>query len=52
MAQQDKEKMEMEEQVKRLKQKLQLSQIEMNKITNQFKDAQNQIEMLSKEKGK
>ena len=52
MAQLDKEKAEMELQMKRLKHELQTAQLEMNKSAGKYKEAQNQIEMLSKEKGK
>ena len=42
----------MEMQMKRLKRELQTAQLEMNKTASQYKEAQNQIEMLGKEKGK
>ena len=52
VSQLDKERGEMEQQMKRLKQELHTAQLEMNKTSNQYKEAQNQIQMLSKEKGK
>jgi chromosome segregation ATPase len=51
VAQLDKERVEMEMQMKRLKRELQTAQLEMNKTASQYKEAQNQIEMLGKEKG-
>ena len=42
----------MELQMKRLKHELQAAQLEMNKTSSKYKEAQNQIEMLNKEKGK
>lgn len=47
----DKERTEMEVQMKRLKQELQTAQLEINKTIGQYKEAQTQIQMLSKEKG-
>ncbi|CAI8046659.1 Disks large homolog 2 [Geodia barretti] len=47
----DKERVEMEMQMKRLKHELQTAQLEMNKTASQYKEAQNQIDMLGKEKG-
>ena len=52
MAQLEKERTEMELQMKRLKHELHTAQIEMNKTANECKEAQNKIQMLSKEKGK
>ena len=52
MAQLEKEQAENELQLKRLKQELHTAQLELNKTASQCKEAQNQIQMLSKEKGK
>ena len=42
----------MELQMKRLKSELHTAQLELNKTAGMHKEAQNQIQMLSKEKGK
>ena len=47
----EKERAEIELQLKRLKHELHTAQLELNKTANQYKDAQNQIQMLSKERG-
>lgn len=51
MSQLEKERAEQELQMKRLKQELHTAQLEMNKSATNLKDAQNQIQMLSKERG-
>lgn len=47
----EKERAELELQMKRLKHELNAAQLELNKAVNQYKEAQNQIQMLSTEKG-
>lgn len=47
----EKERVELELQMKRLKHELNAAQLELNKAVNQCKEAQNQIQMLSTEKG-
>lgn len=51
LTQLEKERTEAELQLKRLKHELHMAQLELNKTANQHKEAQNQIQMLSKEKG-
>ena len=51
MSQLENERAEQELQMKRLKQELHTAQLELNKSATNFKDAQNQIQMLSKERG-
>ena len=51
VAKMDKEQAEMELQLKRLKHELHTAQVELNKTANQYKDAQNQIQTLSRERG-
>ena len=48
----DKERADIEVQMMRLRSELQTAQLELNKTASQYKEAQNQIQMLSKEKGK
>ena len=47
----DKERADMDLQLKRLKHELHTAQLELNKTANQYKDAQNQIQTLSRERG-
>jgi hypothetical protein len=51
VAQMDKERADMDLQLKRLKHELHTAQLELNKTANQYKDAQNQIQTLSRERG-